>query len=138
MNYIYRVVFLFNITPLVINFANPSPNQGWNNELKKLEDRSKPNFIICLAFIHHARLAANIPLAQVINWLHSLKANIIIEFVDRNDEMVVQLLNNKNELYEDYNKENFIKLVSKKFKIIDSQSLKDGKRELIFLENNYV
>ena len=127
-----------NITPLVINFANPSPNQGWNNELKKLEDRSKPDFIICLAFIHHARLAANIPLAQVINWLHSLKANIIIEFVDRNDEMVVQLLNNKNELYEDYNKENFIKLVSKKFKIIDSQSLKDDKRELFFLENNYV
>ena len=41
-------------------------------------------------------------------------------------------------LYEDYNKENFIKLVSKKFKIIDSQSLKDDKRELFFLENNYV
>jgi len=47
-------------------------------------------------------------------------------------------LNNKNEPYEDYNKENFVKLLSKKFKIIDHQSLKNNKRELFFLENNYV
>ena len=51
--------------------------------------------------------------------------------------MVIQLLNNKKELYEDYNKENFIKLLSEKFKIIDRQSLKNNKRELFFLESNH-
>ena len=127
-----------NITPLVINFANPSPNQGWNNELKKLEERSKPDFILCLAFIHHARLVSNIPLDQILDWFHSLNANIIIEFVDRNDEMVVKLLSNKEEKYEDYNKEKFIELLLKKFQIIDRQSLKDNKRELFFIVNNNV
>ena len=34
-----------NIYPLVINFSNQSPIQGWNSELKRLEDRSQPNCI---------------------------------------------------------------------------------------------
>lgn len=127
-----------NIMPLVINFSNQSPNQGWNNELKRIEQRSKPDYILCLAFIHHARLVANIPLNQIINWLHSLNANMIIEFVDRKDEMASQLLENKNEKYEDYTKENFIKLLSQKFTIIDKQSLKNNKRELFFVTSNNV
>ena len=99
---------------------------------------SKADFILCLAFIHHARLVSNIPLDQILDWLHSLNANIIIEFVDRNDEMVVKLLSNKEEKYEDYNKEKFIELLLKKFQIIDRQSLKDNKRELFFIVNNNI
>jgi len=124
-----------NITPLVINFANPSPNQGWNNELKKLEERSKPDFILCLAFIHHARLSSNIPLEQILDWLHSLNSKIIIEFVDRDDEMVIKLLDSKEEKYEDYDKEKFIRLLSSKFEIIDRQPLKNNKRELFSIVN---
>lgn len=122
-----------NISPLVLNFSNPSPNQGWNNELKKLEERSKPDFILCLAFIHHARLVANIPIEQMLDWLHSLNSKIIIEFVDRDDEMVIELLSNKEEIYEDYKKDNFLKLISKKFEIKDRQFLKNYKRELFYI-----
>lgn len=123
-----------NINPLVINFANPSPVQGWNNELKTLNQRSTPNFVLCLAFIHHARLVCNIPLDQIINWLSNLNSKIVIEFVDRNDEMVIQLLTNKIEKYEDYSKQNFIKILSKYFKTLRRQKLKNDKRELFFLE----
>jgi hypothetical protein len=124
-----------NIIPLVINFSNPSPNQGWNNELKKLEERSRPEFILCLAFIHHARLVANIPIEQILDWLHSLNSKIIIEFVDRDDEMVIELLSNKEEKYEDYEKESFVKLLTTKFEIIDRQPLKNNKRELFYIIN---
>ncbi len=124
-----------NIYPLVINFSNQSPAQGWNSELKRLENRSQPNCILCLAFIHHARISMNIPLKQLIEWLSKLNSSLIIEYVDRHDEMVEQLLENKDETYEDYNKNNFIRLLEDKFKVIDRKILKNGKRELFYCVN---
>ena len=52
--------------------------------------------------------------------------------------MVEQLLSNKDEVYEDYNKNNFMKLLEDKFKIIDRKILKDGKRELFYCINQNV
>ena len=64
----------------------------------------------------------------MLDWLHSLNSKIIIELVDRDDEMVIELLTNKEEIYEDYKKDNFLKLISKKFEIVDRQFLKNYKR----------
>ena len=80
----------------------------------------------------------NIPLKQLIEWLNKLNSSLIIEYVDRHDEMVEQLLSNKDEVYEDYNKNNFMKLLEDKFKIIDRKILKDGKRELFYCINQNV
>ena len=121
-----------NIYPLIINFANQSPDQGWNYELKKINERSNPDLILCLAFVHHARFSMNIPLRQIIYWLKEQKSKLIIEYVDRHDEMVMELLKNKDETYEDYNKENFISLLNNHFKIADRKILKNGKRELFY------
>jgi len=123
-----------NIHPLVMNLENVSPNQGFNSqERSRLESRSNPDLVMCLAIIHHVRLNSNIPCETFLNYLRSLNAEIVIEFVDREDEMVVKLLMNKKEQYADYNIDSFKESTLKFFNIQDTTSIKGGLRTLFHL-----
>ena len=123
-----------NILPIVMNLANTSPSQGFaSKERKSFEERGNPELIICLALIHHMRISSNIPNIEFLKYLRSFDAEIIIEFVDRHDEMVKKLLTNKKEDYPDYNKQDFLREVQKYFEIKDRQSLKNDNREIFFL-----
>ena len=83
--------------------------------------------------IHHIRITSNIPNSIFIKYLRSLNSDVIIEFVDRQDEMVKKLLTNKKEKYADYNRDQFIYEIKQYFTIIDRQPLKTNKRELFFI-----
>jgi hypothetical protein len=123
-----------NILPLVMNLANPSPNQGWaGNERAAFDKRVKPDLVMALALIHHMRMSANVPNIRFLEWLRSLDCDVIIEFVNRHDEMVVKLLTNKKEQYEDYSLEQFREEVNSLFEIVDSRPLKGGDREIFML-----
>jgi len=123
-----------NILPMVMNLANISPNHGWAGiERQALDNRVKPDVVLCLALIHHMRMSANVPNVMFLQWLRSLDASIIIEFVKREDEMVIKLLTNKTEQYEDYNIDQFISECTGLFNIVDRLELKGGKREIFYL-----
>ena len=124
-----------NILPLYVNLGNISPGQGWaGKERQALDQRKKPDLVLCLALIHHVRMSANIPNRLFLEWLRSLDAEIVLEFVNRNDEMVIKLLTNKKEQYEDYNIDQFVKETKEFFTIKDREPLKGGKREIFFLK----
>ena len=124
-----------NILPLVMNLTNISPGQGWAGlERQAFDQRRQPDLVLCLALIHHVRMSADIPNLLFLKWLRSLEAEVILEFVNREDEMVVKLLTNKKEQYEDYNLEQFIAEVQRYFTIMDRESLKSGKREIFYLK----
>ena len=124
-----------NIVPLVMDLANPSPGQGWaGRERSAFDARRRPDMVLCLALIHHLRVSANIPLALLLEWLHSLQATVIIEFVERKDEMFQRLLANKDEQYPDYTAENFHGEVARRFTVCERLRLKDGLRELLLLK----
>ena len=124
-----------NILPLVMNLGNISPGQGWaGTERLAFDRRRKPDFVLCLALIHHLRMSSNIPNVLFLEWLRSLNAEVILEFVNREDEMVKKLLTNKKEQYEDYNLHHFLMDVEKFFTIDNRESLKDGKREILHLK----
>jgi SAM-dependent methyltransferase len=123
-----------NILPLNMNLANLSPAQGWaGSERKAFDKRRRPELVLCLALIHHIRLSENIPCALFLDWLRSLESEIIIEFVDRTDDMVIKLLTNKKEQYEDYSLEIFEGQVRERFEVIDTRDLKGGKRRIYML-----
>ena len=125
------------ILPLVMDLANLSPNQGWRgNERKAFDQRRKPDLVICLALIHHIAISSNVPIRSFIGWLRSLGAHVILEFVAREDDMVLKLLINKKEQNTDYNVENFDAAVSEFFKVKDSQELKGRHRKILYLEPN--
>ena len=124
-----------NVIPLVMDLANLSPGQGWaGRERPAFDGRRSPDMVLCLALVHHLRVAANIPLRLFIGWLRRLDATCILEFVGRDDEMFRALLRNKREDYADYTAENFESEVRGCFSVRDRLKLKGGLRELFLLE----
>lgn len=123
-----------NILPVVMDVANPSPGLGWAGaERAGWEARAKPDLVLFLALIHHLRVAANVPLPLVLDWLRALDAAVLIEFVGREDEMFAHLLANKQERYEDYSAASFEAHLRGRFDVRDRLPLKGGARELFLL-----
>jgi SAM-dependent methyltransferase len=124
-----------NVTPLVMQLSNVSPNQGWRGrERKSFETRAKPDLILCLALIHHMIISANIPMQDFLEWLRSFGAAVVLEFVGPDDEMTLRLLKNKRNAYPEYTQDKFESIVRSMFEITDSQPLKEGRRCIYFIQ----
>ncbi|MFO1002146.1 MAG: class I SAM-dependent methyltransferase [Planctomycetaceae bacterium] len=122
------------IVPLVMDLSDPSPGLGWRGlERLPLERRSSPDLVFCLALIHHLVIGQNLLLGDVLRWLASLKATIIIEFVDRDDEQVQRLLRNRADIFSDYNRDEFIRLVESLFLVQRQLDLPSSTRTLYLL-----
>ena len=120
------------ILPLVMDLADPSPARGWRGvERARLEDRGRPDLVLCLALIHHLSIAANVPLAEVVDWLASLGGVLVVEFATREDAMVQRLLSRKKgDAHPDYRPEVFEAALSKRFDIVRREGLELGTRTL--------
>jgi hypothetical protein len=128
---LYRSADSPNVLPLCMNLANPSPAMGWRGrERKRIEVRGQPQLILCLGLIHHLVIAANIPLAEVIDWLAGLKAEVILEFPSKKDPMVQALLRNKRDQYDDYSQESLEAQLRRHFDIRLCEALPSGERTL--------
>ena len=124
-----------NILPLIMNLGNLSPNQGWRGqERKALEERGTPDFLLCLALIHHMVISANIPMRDFLAWIRSLDSDVILEFVGPEDEMTQHLLKNRVNQYTDYTEENFDSIASEMFTIVEKMPLKSGRRQIYYLQ----
>ena len=129
-----------NFTPLVFDLVNPSPSLGWNlKERTPLEFRLKNvDGLICLALIHHLVISKNIPLPNVINYISKLSKYAVIEFVPKEDEMVKSLLQNREDIFFDYNEVNFINNIKKNFELLSVQNIPESYRKLIVCKSlNY-
>jgi SAM-dependent methyltransferase len=123
-----------NITPLVMQLGNTSPDQGWRGrERKSFDSRGKPDLILCLALIHHMVISANVPMRDFLEWIRSFEAAVVLEFVGPDDEMTLRLLKNKRNAYPDYTQSQFESIAGSMFDIEDSASLKGGRRQIYFL-----
>lgn len=100
-----------DFSPLLYDFANPSPAIGWAlNERKTLADRlPQCDGLICLALIHHLVIARNIPMQSFVDLILSLSPNGLVEFVSKDDPMVQGLLANREDIFHDYTSEAFEK-----------------------------
>jgi len=124
-----------NITPQLINFSDPSPSLGWRlTERPSLFDRKRPDLIFALAIIHHLRISDNIPLSNIISWFACLAPSLIIEFVDRKDPMVKQLISLKKDIYIDYTEDLFRKCLGDNYSIVEEYRISES-RLLFFCES---
>jgi ribosomal protein L11 methylase PrmA len=109
-----------NVLPMVFDIADPSPGLGWKGqERRRLEDRARPDLIMLLAVIHHLVITANLPLTEVVDWLRSLDAEIVFEWVPIDDPMARRLAVSKrpNEIHADYREEVLRQLLADRFAI---------------------
>lgn len=121
-----------DILPLVVNLADPSPALGWRNrERAAFADRVRPDAVLALALVHHLAIGANIPLPEVVDWLVSFGAPLVVEFVDVDDPMAKRLLANKpGGLFDDYQRDAFEALLHKRCRVERSETLTGGTRTL--------
>jgi hypothetical protein len=128
---LYRAAGSPNVLPLCMDLANTSPAMGWRGrERKRIEDRGRPQLILCLGLIHHLVIASNIPLAEVVDWLAGFGAELILEFPSKKDRMVQALLRNKRDQYADYSRESLEAELRRHFKIGLCEPLPSGERTL--------
>ena len=120
---------------LFMDFANPSPNQGWNHqERESLQARARGEAMIGLALIHHLVIGRNIPLPEVINWFVGLAPQGIIEFVPKQDPMVQELLRLREDIFSDFTYENFLAYLNEKAIIIKTENVSKTGRILVWFE----
>ncbi len=121
-----------NILPLRMDVANQSPALGWRGrERLRLEDRGRPDLVLCLGLIHHLVIGANLPLDDVVDWLAELGGDVALEFPTKADPLVQRLLANKADQYDDYSLENLERRLSVRFTIRRRETLATGERHLL-------
>jgi len=123
-----------NLLPLVIDLVSPSPSQGFaNDELKSFFQRGNPDMIFALALIHHLTISANINLDLLAKLFNKLTKWLVIEFVPKSDPKVRYMLVSRDDIFQDYNQQNFEKKFESYFKIEKKIKLKDSQRLLYLM-----
>ena len=125
-----------NIISIVGDLANPTPSLGWNNtERPSLLKRIEKNTCLALALIHHLRITFGIPLRKQFEFFSCIAEYLIIEFVDKNDSQIRKLLQNREDVFDDYTEDNFEAIALEYFELVDSAKIKNSDRKLYLLKN---
>ena len=120
-----------NVLPLVADLADPSPGLGWRGrERPPLEDRCAPDLILCLALVHHLVIGRNLPLDGFVEWLAQFGAEVVLEFVGRDDPMVERLLRNRRDQEFDYSEAAVAAALGRRFGDVRHETLASGTRML--------
>ena len=121
-----------NFLPLINDISNPSPNIGLNlNERSNLNLRFKADCVFALAIIHHLVITKNIPLKMVLGNILKYSAIGVIEFIYKEDIMIQQMLQNREDIFDDYNFETLIDFLKNNNKEINFFQLSET-RVLVF------
>jgi ribosomal protein L11 methylase PrmA len=125
------------ILPLLMDLANPSPDQGWlQNERRGIQRRANPDLVLALALIHHLVIGRNIPLADVVEWIVSLAPTGVIEFIPKSDPMVCRMLAQRADIFTDYTLAGFRAALSRHATIERELHLEEDGRVLIAFARN--
>ena len=126
-----------DLLPLYLDGANPSPSQGWaQRERMGLAERSNADAVVALAFIHHLVIGKNIPLDDAVDWLMGFARHGLIEFVQKDDPTVLDMLALREDIFDQYNEESFLRAVEARAKIVTTRRNPDNGRLLVVYERN--
>tara|TARA_B100000029_G_C17535930_1_gene944880 strand:- start:244 stop:1629 length:1386 start_codon:yes stop_codon:yes gene_type:complete len=124
-----------NILPLILDLTNPSSSIGWsNNERMSIIQRGPADMVFALALVHHLAISNNVPLNKLAEFFSKISKFLIIEFVPKSDSQVKRLLLTRDDIFDDYNENNFKLEFSKFFKIINSKKITDSERTIYIME----
>jgi len=127
-----------NLQPLVNDLSHPSPAIGVNNkERTAFTDRAKAGLVMALALIHHLAIGKNIPLEKIAAFFSDLSRKwLIVEFVPRTDEKIIQMLQDKKDIYDQYTQENFENIFRGHFDIRDKKLIADSGRTIYLMKKH--
>lgn len=135
--YAHRKAGATGLLPLVIDWSDPSPGQGWaGKERQPLETRLQVDTVLALAVIHHIVIGGNVPLQQFVDQLFVFGKTVIVEFVPKSDPMVQGLLRGRSDIFEDYTEDDFVHLLRTRSEIQHVHRLRTEGRVLFACRSN--
>lgn len=124
-----------NVLPLLLDLTNPSSGIGWaNQERFSLAERGNADLCMALALIHHLAIGNNVPFEKIAKYFSLLGNNLIVEFIPKEDSKVQELLLNREDIFENYNQNNFEVSFSNYFTIEKKLPIDDSKRTLYWMK----
>lgn len=126
-----------NVFPIILDLSNPTPSIGWmNKERSSVYQRfGTPDLITCFAIIHHI-INVGIPLENFVEFLDKTKKDILIEYVPISDPKCQIIFESRGEDFEYPTEKEFVKILEKKFKIVNSKTLLETNRVLYLITKN--
>lgn len=120
------------ILPLYVDMSDSGGGIGWRGQERPgIFDRGNPSIVLVLAVIHHLAITFNIPLAAQLDMLKDLTPEMVIEMPHADDPMVKKLLINKREgIHDDFNLQEFERLLTERFDIKSKMLLSSGTRTI--------
>ncbi len=127
-----RTQGILNIETVVADITQPAPGLGWNNaEREPLFQRLRGDMVLVLALIHHLCITANIPMKFVAELFSNLTTKyLLIEFVPRSDKKVVQMLSNREDIFDGYTETHFSNCFSVHFRLQQYMECSSSERKL--------
>ncbi len=124
-----------NILPLVVDLSAPSPAIGWNNEERDaIGKRLKGDVVLALALVHHLAISNSIPLSLIAGQLQQMGTYLVIEFIPKTDEKVKLLLQNREDVFDEYTLDNFKKCFSRTHNILKEEEVANTGRVLFLMK----
>jgi hypothetical protein len=104
---------------------------GWQlRERSSLLDRLKCDGFLALALIHHLRITGGVPLDAILTQLFAIAPEGIVEWVDKEDVLVREMLSLRPDVYDDYTWPRFEAALRARGEIVGIQPTHDGRRRL--------
>jgi hypothetical protein len=119
------------VCPLVANLLNPTPALGWAlKERRSLLDRVRVDAFLALALVHHLRIGGGVPLRSILDQLFAIAPEGVVEWVDKSDAMVQDMLRLRPDVYDDYTWPSFEALILERAELVDVRETHGGQRRL--------
>jgi hypothetical protein len=120
-----------NFFPLRLDLTNPSPALGWaHHERESFASRGPADAVMALALVHHLAISNNVPLPAIADFFRRLARCLIIEFVPKQDPQVQRLLQNREDIFENYDQTAFEKAFERHFIVLESHRVGTDGRQL--------
>ena len=122
------------VLPLVVDLSSPSPALGWAlRERRSILGRANADVVLALALVHHLAIGNNVPLDEIAGFLASLGRELIVEFVPKEDPMVVGMLAHRRDVFPDYSLDGFRAAFAPVFDMAQEALVKDSPRTLFLM-----
>ena len=123
------------LTPLVMNLANPSPALGWaHGERESLEARGPADLVLYLGLMHHLRFTHMVPLDEQMSYLARVARHAVVEWIPREDVNVRAMTEGSVRAGFAYSREGFLSALEGRFRVVESVVLGESGREMVLVE----
>lgn len=140
INNLYRQIRQEQITsihPIVLDLAYPNPATGiYGGERPSFVQRTRADLGLALALVHHLAIGRNIPFEKIAAFFAQLCDTLIIEFVPKTDEKVMQMLEGRQDVFTHYKAEAFEAAFSNYFSIEAKSGIASSGRVLYRMATN--